>query len=291
MTFLESILLGLIYGISDIMPIGSSGHMLFFAEIFNKGKIDLFYDILLHLATVVAIIIAFREDVINMVFEFFDMLKRIFANFLVFLSKKKGNTRYTYIKVINTSYKKLLVMIFISIIPTCVLGILGQGIVSLFNVSIWLVGICFILNAILVFIMDVHNESLDRITNVPYSSGFLVGVAQGISVVPGLSRTAMTVGMGIFLQFNKKLALKFSFLMAVPAILIEVILKLVNSNGASIVPARLPGYIVGMAVAIAVGVFSIKIILKHILRKKYYGFAIYSAVIGVAIIVYSIITK
>ena len=79
--------------------------------------------------------------------------------------------------------------------------------------------------------------------------------------------------------------------MAVPAILIEVILKLVNSNGASIVPARLPGYIVGMAVAIVVGVFSIKIILKHILRKKYYGFAIYSAVIGATIIVYSIITK
>lgn len=291
MSILEAIFLGLIHGIAEIMPVGSSGHIILFNDIFNNAGTELYYDIMLHLATLVAVIVAFREDIINMISEFADMSKRIFANFLVFIARKKGNTRYTYVKVINTAYKKLVVMVLISIIPTAILGILGQGMSGLVGSVLWIVGVCFIINGVMLFLMDRHPESMDRITDVPYSSGLLVGMAQGISVIPGISRTGTTISMGVFLGFNKKLAVKYSYIMSIPAILGQIIYKLINANGAKLTLSLLPGCIIGMIVAGVVGFFAIKIMLKLVLRKKYLGFAIYCLVIGLVAIAYDLFTK
>ncbi len=289
MTIIKAIFLGLIHGITEILPVGSQGHIIIFNKIFNNSKIELCYDIMLHIAILVAIIIAFREDMVNMVMEFADMCKRIFANSLIFIAKKRGDTKHKYVKVIDSSYKKLLIMVFISFVPTMLLVILGQGIAKLCNGAIWIVGICFIINGIMLFLMDRHPESLDRIKDVPYSSGILVGMAQGVSVVPGISRTAATISMGVFLGFNKKLAVKYSFIMSVPAIIGQIIYKLIIAEGKGLTLSLLPGYIIGMIIAGVVGFFAIKIMLKLILRKKYLGFAIYCGVIGIVAILLSLL--
>lgn len=289
MTIIKAIFLGLIHGITEILPVGSQGHIIIFNKIFNNSKIELCYDIMLHIAILVAIIIAFREDMVNMVMEFADMCKRIFANSLIFIAKKRGDTKHKYVKVIDSSYKKLLIMVFISFVPTMLLVILGQGIAKLCSGAIWIVGICFIINGIMLFLMDRHPESLDRIKDVPYSSGILVGMAQGVSVVPGISRTAATISMGVFLGFNKKLAVKYSFIMSVPAIIGQIIYKLIIAEGKGLTLSLLPGYIIGMIIAGVVGFFAIKIMLKLILRKKYLGFAIYCGVIGIVAILLSLL--
>lgn len=291
MSILEAIFLGLIHGITEIVPVGSSGHIVLFNEIFKNSEMELYYDIMLHLATLIAVMVAFREDLINMVFEFGDMFKRIFANFLVFLAKKKGDTRHTYVNVIDTSYKKLLIMVLISLVPTAILGVLGQGITALCASTLWAVGICFVLNGVMLFLVDRHKESLDRVKDVPYSSGILVGMAQGVSVVPGISRTASTISMGIFLGFNKKLAVKYSFIMSIPAIVGQIVYKLINVDGKGITMSLLPGYIIGMIISGVAGFFAIRIMLKIVMRRKYLGFAIYCAVIGVVAILISLITK
>ena len=291
MSIFEAIILGLIHGVTEIMPVGSSGHIILFNEMFNNSGAELYYDVMLHIATLVAIIVAFREDLFHIVLEFADMLKRIFANALVCIARKRGDTRHTYVKVVNTAYKKLVLMVLISIVPTAVLGILGQGMAGLMGGVLWIIGICFIINAVMLFLMDRHPESLDRITDVPYSAGFLVGMAQGISVVPGISRTGTTISMGVFLGFNKKLAVKFAYIMSVPAILGQIVYKLINANGTKFTVSLLPGYIIGMLVAGAVGFFAIKIMLKLVLRKKYFGFAIYCLIIGLVAIAFDLITK
>lgn len=291
MSILKAIFLGLIHGITEIVPVGSSGHIVLFNEIFKNSEMELYYDIMLHLATLIAVMVAFREDLINMIFEFGDMFKRIFANFLVFLAKKKGDTRHTYVKVIDTSYKKLLIMVLISLVPTAILGILGQGIASLCASTLWAVGICFVINGVMLFLVDRHKESLDRVKDVPYSSGILVGMAQGVSVVPGISRTASTISMGIFLGFNKKLAVKYSFIMSIPAIVGQIVYKLINVDSKGITMSLLPGYIIGMIISGVVGFFAIRVMLKIVMRRKYFGFAIYCAVIGVVAILISLITK
>ena len=291
MSILEAIFLGLIHGVTEILPVGSSGHLLVFNKIFHNDSIEVYYDIMLHLATVVAILIAFREDVINMIFEIGDMFKRIFANCLICIVRKKGDTRHKYVKVIDTSYKKLILMVLISIIPTAVLGILGQGVVQLVGGTLWIVGMCFVINAVMLFLIDRHPESLDRVMDVPYSSGFLVGMAQGVSVVPGISRTVTTISMGALLGFNKKLAVKFSFIMAIPALIGRVVYLLINAKGGKITLSLMPGYIIGMIVAGITGFFALKLMLRLIMRKKYMGFAIYCFIFGVATIVISLVTK
>ena len=291
MSILEAIFLGLIHGITEVLPVGSSGHLLIMNKLMGNESIEVYYDIMLHIATVIAIIVAFREDVINMVFELGDMLKRIFVNSLIWLSKRKGNNKYSYVKVIDTAYKKLVLMVLISIIPTAILGILGQGISQLAGSTLWVVGMCFVVNGTMLFLVDRHSESLDRITDVPYSSGFLVGMAQGISVVPGISRTASTISMGVLLGFNKKLAIKFSFIMAIPAILGQVVFKLINAKGGGISLYLMPGYIIGMIIAGVTGFFAVKLMLRLIMRKRYLGFAIYCLAIGIVTIVISLITK
>ena len=291
MSIIEAIFLGIIHGVTEILPVGSSGHLLIMNKVFGNESIEVYYDIMLHLATIVAIIVAFREDVINIIFEIGDMLKRIFANCLISIARKNGDTRHTYVKVVDTAYKKLILMVLISIVPTAVLGIFGQGVVQLVGGTIWIVGICFIVNGVMLFLIDRHPESLDRIMDVPYSSGFLVGMAQGVSVVPGISRTAATISMGAFLGYNKKLAVKFSFIMAIPAIVGRVVYLLINAKGGSITMSLMPGYIIGMVLAGITGFFALKLMLRLVMRKKYLGFAIYCVAIGIVTIVISLVTK
>ena len=231
LSILKAILLGLIQGLTEFTPLGGTGHLILFKELLNvQNDTSVYFEVFLHIATLLAVVIAFWHDIVNMFREFGDMWMRIFANLLIFISKRKGDTRYTYIKVVNTSYKKLILMLFISIIPTGLLGVLGQEFAGFVGSYLWLVGICFIVTAVMLFFADRHAESDTRIKDVPYSSGLLVGIAQGVTVVPGLSRSATSICMGLFLGFNKKLAVKFAFLATIPAIMGSLIYKLIVNN-------------------------------------------------------------
>ena len=293
LSILKAILLGLIQGLTEFTPLGGTGHLILFKELLNvQNDTSVYFEVFLHIATLLAVVIAFWQDIINMFREFGDMWMRIFANLLVFFAKRKGDTRYTYFKVVNTSYKKLILMLFISIVPTGLLGVLGQEFAGFVGSYLWAVGICFIVTAVMLFFADRHAESDTRIKEVPYSSGLLVGIAQGVTVVPGLSRTATSICMGLFLGFNKKLAVKFAFIASIPAIMGSLIYKLIVANDYSrIALADIPGYVIGTIIAGVAGFFSIKFMLKVVLRKRYIGFAIYSLLIGLLAIGWSIFNK
>ena len=293
LSILKAILLGLIQGLTEFTPLGGTGHLILFKELLNvQSDTSVYFEVFLHIATLIAVIIAFRHDIVNMFREFGDMWMRIFANFLVFIAKRKGDTRYTYFKVVNTAYKKLNIMLLISVVPTGLLGVLGQEFAGFVGSYLWAVGICFIVTALMLFFADRHSESNTRITEVPYSSGFLVGVAQGVTVVPGLSRSATSICMGLFLGFNKKLAVKFAFLATIPAIMGSLIYKLiVNNDFGRIAVSDVLGYVLGTIVAGVAGFFSIKLMLKVVLRKRYIGFSIYSLLVGLLAIGWSIFNK
>lgn len=292
MTILKSIFLGLIHGLTEFLPLSSSGHMAFYSNAFkiqNNGEV--FLDILLHIATLVAVIVYFREDIVNMFREFGKMMMTIFANLLVFISKRRGDNRYTYFRVVNTSYKKLIIMIILSMIPTMMLGIVGQDLVLLAGNSLWVVGICFIITSALMFLTDRHDDGTLRIKDAPYSSGILMGVAQGVSVIPGLSRTGTTIAMGIFLGYNNKLAVKYSFIMSIPAILGSIVYKFIHFKGLGFDRGMIPGYFFAMVIAGVLGYFSIKVIMKFVQRKRYIGFSVYCLVMGIASIIFSIVSS
>lgn len=209
MNIIKALLMGLIQGVTEFLPVSSSGHLAIFKQVLGINlDSGMYFDVMLHLGTLVAVIIVFREDIWGMIREFWGMLVTIFANFLVFIVRRRGNTEYKYFKVINSSYRKLVLMVVISTIPTGILGMVGSDLIEKASGTLWVVGMCLILTAVLLLLADKHPDGTMRIKDAPYSSAFILGIAQGIATMPGLSRSGTTIATGLMLGYNKKLAVK-----------------------------------------------------------------------------------
>ncbi len=292
LTVIETIIMGIFHGLSEFFPLSSSGHLVFFQNIMNVDADKcMFLDTMLHISTLIAVIIYFREDVINIFREFKEMMVIIFANFLISIKRRSGDNSYTYIKVVNSSYKKLIIMILISTVVTAIIGILGQDCMMLARGSLLFTGICFIITSIILFIADRHEDGTQIVKKAKYSGSIFMGMAQGISVLPGLSRTAMTVSTGIFLGYNNKLAVKYSLLMSIPGILGSVIYRFIQYGGTGFDRGLIPGYLFSMAIAGVIAFFSIKVIMKFIRSKRYIIFSVYSLVMGIVTVIFSIVSN
>lgn len=290
MNILKSILLGLVQGLTEFLPVSSSGHLAIFGKILGTNlDSEIYFNVLLHFGTLIAIIIVFHEDIWHMIQEFFQMLLIIFANFIVFIKRRRGDTKYTYFKVVNSNYKKLVLMIIISTIPTGIIGLFGGDFIELATNTLWFVGICLIITSVLLMLADRKSDNTMKINKAKYSDAYFIGVAQGIATLPGISRSGATIATGMMLGFNKQLAIKYSFLMSIPAILGAVVVELGGNNNVVLGSANLPGYILGTITAAVSGYFAIKFMLKLIKNKSYKGFSIYCIIAGVAGIVLSFI--
>ena len=185
MNIIKALLMGLIQGVTEFLPVSSSGHLAIFKQVLGINlDSGMYFDVMLHLGTLVAVIIVFREDIWGMIREFWGMLVTIFANFLVFIVRRRGNTEYKYFKVINSSYRKLVLMVIISTIPTGILGMVGSDLIEKASGTLWVVGMCLILTAVLLLLADKHPAGTMRIKDAPYSSAFILGIAQGIATMP-----------------------------------------------------------------------------------------------------------
>lgn len=286
MNILKSILLGLVQGVTEFLPVSSSGHLAIFKKLFGVNlDSGIYFDVMLHFGTLIALIIVFHEDIWHMIQEFFQMLAIIFANFLVFIKRKRGDTRYTYFKVVNSNYKKLVLMILVSTIPTGIIGIVGNDLMDKAGDVLWLVGLCLMGTAALLYIADRYAENTMKIKDANYSDAFFVGIAQGVATLPGLSRSGSTISIGMRLGFNKNLAVKYSFLMSVPAILGAVFVKIRHLKGEAFGSANLPGYVLGTIAAGVSGYFALKYLLKLVRSKNYKGFVIYCTAMGIFAII------
>lgn len=292
MNIFKSILLGIIQGVTEFLPVSSSGHLAIFKRLFGADFcVGIQFDLMLHLGTLVALIIVFYQDIGHMIVEFFEIIKICFANTVIFFKRRKGDDRYTYFKVINSNYKKLDLMIIISSVPTAILGIVGKKMVGMASDLLWVVGICLMITAGILVFADSREMNTQKIKNSRYSDAYFVGIAQGIATLPGISRSGATIGAGMALGFNKKLAIKYSFLMSIPTILGAVILDIPDIGKEAFGSANMPGYILGAIAAGITGYFAIKYMLKLIKGKKYKGFAIYCLAMGVFAIILSFIKK
>lgn len=280
----KSLLMGIVQGLTEFLPVSSSGHLAIFEQLLNMNLDNgLYFDIMLHLGTLIAVIIVFREDIWGMIRETWGMLVTVFANLLVFIAKKKGNTKYTYFKVVNSSYRKLVLMVIISTIPTGILGMVGAELVSAVSDTLWIVGIYLIITGVLLLLAD-SRQGMLKIKDATYSSAFLLGIVQGVATMPGLSRSGTTIAAARMMGYNKKLAVKYSFIMSIPAVLGAIVVKFNNIGDEAFGSSNLPGYIAGTIAAGITGYFAIKFMLKLIKNRKYIGFSIYCFVAGMAAI-------
>lgn len=282
MSLLQAILMGIIQGITEFLPVSSSGHLALFKILFDVKDVGgLLFDVILHLGTLLAIFAVYYKDIWKMIREGFaiiaDVCRNIGILFSNLASKKKGG----YHHVVCNGYRKFVMLVIVSTIPTGVIGVLGADLVEMSSRILLVPGICLLITSILLLLAD-HCKGGDKMPRqVTYSNAFMIGIAQGVATMPGLSRSGTTIAACLLSGFNRKFAVKYSFIMSIPAILGSLVFELSDIASLSFTSTELIYYLVGMAVAAVVGYICIKAMLYVVRQKKFTGFAIYCFVVGV----------
>jgi len=261
MTLLTSILLGLIQGVAEFLPISSSGHLAIAEHLFNMSgvsEIPEFFDVLLHLGTLLAVFVAYWDDIRDMILEFFRGARDL---------ARHGTPTPV------PPGRRMILLIIVGTLPLFAVLPIKDTVEGLSN-SMYFVGGALIVTGFLLFASDRVKKGRKTEKNVTLGAVFLVGVAQAIATCPGLSRSGTTITAGCFVGFDRKFAVRYSFLMSIPAILGANILSLKDALEAGIILADVPVYLAGVAVSAVVGYACIRL-LKFIADKGKFGFFAY----------------
>ena len=260
MTWLSAILLGLIQGVAEFLPISSSGHLAIAEHLFSmSGVSDIpeFYNVLLHLGTLLAVFVAYWQDIKDMVVEL--------------ISGVRDLARHTTPVPVPPA-RRMILLIIVGTLPLfAVLPIkdLVEGLAD----SMYFVGGALIATGFLLFFSDRVRRGRKTERSARLLDVFLVGVAQAVATCPGISRSGTTITAGCFVGFDRKFAVRYSFLMSIPAILGANILSLKDAIE-TVVVAEIPMYLVGVLVSAVVGYACIRL-LKMIADKGKFGFFAY----------------
>ena len=276
MTILSSVVLGLIQGIAEFLPISSSGHLAIAEQLLGmKGVSDIpeFFDVLLHLGTLLAVFVAYWDDICAMVSEFFAGIRDIAH-------------RSTPTPV--PPARRMILLLILGTLPLFLVLPVKDAVESLSG-NMYFVGGALIVTGCLLFASDRVKKGRKSEKNATVADVLLVGCAQAIATCPGISRSGTTITAGCFLGFARKFAVRFSFLLSIPAVLGANILALKDALEADVDWASVPVYLVGVAVAAVSGYLSIRL-LRYVADKGRFGaFAYYCWCVGIMTLILTMI--
>lgn len=282
MSLLQAVIMGIIQGLTEFLPVSSSGHLALFKILF---KVDtdtgILFDVLLHVGTLLAICVVYYKDIVRLVTEGCCIIRDAVLNIVIFFKNKKNGGEEPYHRIVNSSYRKFVMLIIVSTIPTGVIGFAGREVVEKASELLIVPGICLIATAVLLFIADRTKDGNRLPKNVTYTNAFGIGIAQGIATLPGLSRSGTTITACLLSGFNRSFAVKYSFIMSIPAILGALVLELTDISSLHVSGMEIVYYIIGMLIAAVVGYICIKTMLVVVRKKKFTIFAIYCLIVGV----------
>ena len=287
----KGIILGIVQGLAEFLPISSSGHLVILKEIMHidlEGG-GLFFDVMLHFGTLFAIFVAFRHDILKMIVEGLHIVGDVFANIGIWFSGFRGNERH-YHKIVRTAYRKFVMLVIVSTIPTGVIGILFKDTVELAGTVLVVPGICLLITSVFLVIADYADEGTKRPREASYVNAGLIGVAQGIATMPGLSRSGTTISFGMLRGFERSFAVKFSFLLSIPAVLGANLVSIIKVFSTGVEWSYVPMYLVGVACAFVSGYFAIYFLRLVVQRGKFGGFCYYCWGAGLVTLLLSLIS-
>ena len=261
MSLLSSILLGAIQGITEFLPISSSGHLAIAQNLLHlqvEGSEGTFFDVLLHLGTLVAVFVAYWSDIREMIVELVYGVRD--------LARRETPTPVP-------PARRLILLIIVGTLPLFAVLPVKKLVEGLSN-NMYFVGGALLVTGCLLFASDRVRKGRKTEKSATLLDALLVGVGQAIATCPGISRSGTTITVGCFVGFDRKFAVRYSFLMSIPAILGANILSLKDALGGEVAWNELPVYLVGVAVAAVVGYVCIRL-LKMIAEKGKFGFFAY----------------
>lgn len=287
MSLFEAILLGLIQGITEFFPISSSGHLIIAEQLLGiESDHGVFLNVLLHIGTLTAVLLVFRKDVKRLIFSAFGILNDLLKNLQVFFLRKIKKKDVKYRNILRTSNRRLLIFILVSSIPTALFGSILHEFVSSEAITLFIVGFGLMVTGLLLFVVELAGKSTDNSGSISWGSALTIGICQGFSVIPGISRFGSTLSAGLLFGLPKTFAVKYSFLIAIPTIIGAAVYELTKlpTVGGELTFGFVICSLFGAIVAFIAGSFAIKFMLWVVKNSKLYYFTIYCVLMGIVAI-------
>ena len=250
MNILQTVILGIIQGLAEFMPISSSGHLILVGQFFGLSEGSLLLNIVLHLGTLIPVCVVFRKDIIAL---------------------------------IKNPFQKMTGLLIIGTLPAVIFALLFMDFIEGLFTSGHYLWICFYITGAFLLYADYKKTSKKKETGITFTDAAVIGLMQGIALAPGISRSGSTVTGAISRNIDREAAAKFSFLLSIPVILggaVMVFIDILSENAVLVSQADIIPLFAGFIAAAACGYFSIRVMLKIIVRCKLKYFAFYVIALG-----------
>lgn len=277
MTLFESVILGLVQGLAEFLPISSSGHLAALQHIFGiDGSNVLTFTVMLHFGTLVAIFVVYWKDIVDLVKELFATIKDVCTGQGVQINK--NDTR------------KLGFMIITASVPTAIIGLLLNDFFESLYSKMTVIGVCLIITGCGLFFAERYGGGKRTIKDMNFRNAFFIGLCQSVAIMPGISRSGATMIGGLACKFDRAFAVRYAFLISIPSVLGAFLLEVPDavksvSDGTGM---SLGVMLAGVAVAAVSGYAAIKVMIKAVTNKKLIYFSVYTWIAGAALIIYGI---
>ena len=263
---LSIVILGIIQGIAEFLPISSSAHLIIFRDIFGIGKfmnenMTLTFDISLHLGTLLAILLFFFKD-------FFTMLKDGFT------------------KGIKTEEGRLLWYIAAATIPAGIVGVLFEDIIENFvRTNYILIAIALISMGVFIYLADKNSKNKKNVFEINLKNAIIIGCSQVFALIPGFSRSGTTIASARLLGIKREDAAKFSFFLSAPVVAGAVFLKLLNKTTWTLILNNIGIFLIGILASFITGLICIRLLLKYLDKHDFKAFMIYRIILAIIVII------
>lgn len=251
MTTIQAIILGLIQGLTEFLPVSSSGHLVLMQNFFGINEGAMTFNILVHFGTLIAIFIVYWKDIVNL---------------------------------IRHPFQKMNFLIIAGAIPTGIIGILFNDTFEKLFSSVLVVGISLIITGFILWFADKTKNNYKAVESTSYLDVLFIGLLQGLAITPGISRSGLTISAGLFRGLTREMAARYSFLLSIPVILGANLLEMKSLISSEIVIENITPYIIGPIVAAISGVLAIKVLLRILQVGKLNIFSYYVWFLGIIVL-------
>lgn len=276
MTYFQAIILGLIQGLAEFLPISSSGHLALLQYFFGVDSEQVLpFAVLLHLGTLISVFIIYWKDICELVAELGRVIKDIFTG--------KG------LRINANPTRRLGFMIIVATIPTGIMGLLFNDFFNNLYLNIVAIAAGLIITGIILLVAEKIGKSNKGVMEMKFRHAVFVGIMQGIAICPGISRSGSTLFGGLISGLDRKFAVKFAFLVSIPSILGSVVMEAPDAFAQGMDMSLLGPVIAGVIIAAISGIAAIKWMIKVVSDKSLFGFTVYVWLVAIAVLGYALI--
>ena len=287
MIVLYIILLAIVQGITEFLPVSSFGNLCFLQNILGMDHgPGVLLEVMLHFGTLAAVFMTFQKDIRRLFVESIEMFMDLIGNASLYIHNRRTGDHLRYTKIICNVYRKFAVLLMLSMVPTMFIGYTARRLVAMSVSSKLIPGVGILITGIILLVIDLSQVGGTKAAkDASFSNAMWIGICQGLSVFPGFSRSGMTISAGLMSGFSRTFAVKYSYILSVPAIIGAMIMELSQFGSADMTVGLGFSYVFGMIIAAVVGSLTIRACLKLVHHGKFRYFAYYCFIAGILVLV------